>query len=113
MATISVRSATEADLPLILAYIAELAEFEKLPQVATEAGLRQALFGPRPAAEVLLAEVSGEPVGFAVFFHTFSTFQARPGVYLEDLYVRPQARSQGVGRALLAYLAKLAMDRGC
>ena len=81
--------------------------------VATEDGLRQALFGPRPYAEVVLAEDAGAPVGFALFFHNFSTFLGRPGIYLEDLFVVPEARGRGVGRALLAHLARLAVERGC
>lgn len=81
--------------------------------VATEASLQQWLFGPRPAAEVLLAELDGAPAGFALFFHNFSTFLGRPGIYLEDLYVRPEHRGQGVGRRLLAELAHLAVTRGC
>ncbi|MCB1035590.1 MAG: GNAT family N-acetyltransferase [Acidobacteria bacterium] len=80
--------------------------------VATEAGLAESLFGPTPAAEVVLAELVGEPVGFALFFQNFSTFLGRPGLYLEDLYVRPLARSRGVGRALLAFMAALAVERG-
>jgi GNAT superfamily N-acetyltransferase len=71
------------------------------------------LFGPRPYAEVLIGEIDGAPQGFALFFHNFSTFEGRPGIYLEDLFVRPDARGSGLGKALLAYLAKLAVDRGC
>jgi len=114
-ATIVIRPATEADVALILSYIRELADFERLLHevVATEDRLRQALFGPRPVAESLLAELDGEPVGFALFFATFSTFRAQAGIYLEDLYVRPPARGQGVGRALLARLAQLACERSC
>jgi GNAT superfamily N-acetyltransferase len=113
MVSISIRAAAEPDVPLILAYIGELAEFERLPHEATEDRLRLTLFGARPAAEVLLAELSGEPAGFAVYFGIYSTFLARPKLFLEDLYVRPQARGRGVGRALLARLAKLAISRGC
>ena len=101
-----IRPATEADVPLILALIRELAEFERL--------LREALFGARPAAEVLLGfEADGGPMGFALFFQNFSTFLARPGIYLEDLYVRPDKRGRGLGRALLTQLARLAVERGC
>ena len=111
---LELRWAQEEDIPLILEYIRELAEFEKMTDdvVATEAGLAESLFGPTPAAEVVLAELVGEPVGFALFFQNFSTFLGRPGLYLEDLYVRPLARSRGVGRALLAFLAALAVERG-
>jgi GNAT superfamily N-acetyltransferase len=110
-----IRPAEEADVPLILGFIRELADFEKLADrvSATEDGLRRTLFGPRPAAEVLLAELRGKPVGFAVFFQSYSTFLGQAGIYLEDLYVRPDARGQGVGRALLARVAKVARDRDC
>lgn len=110
-----IRPATEADVPLILRFIRELAEYERLLHevVATEARLRETLFGARPAAEVVIAEADGEPLGFALFFHNYSTFLAQPGIYLEDLYVRPEARGRGVGRALLAHLARLARERGC
>lgn len=110
-----IRPATEADVPLILRFIRELAEYERLLHevVATEDGLRATLFGPRPAAEVVIAEADGEPLGFALFFHNYSTFLAQPGLYLEDLYVRPEARGRGTGRALLAHLARLARERGC
>jgi len=112
---LEIRPATEADVPLVLTFIQELAEYEKLRHevVATEEQIREALFGPRPYAEVLLAELGGEPVGFALFFHNFSTFLGRPGLYIEDLYVRPAARRRGVGRRLLARLAALARERGC
>jgi GNAT superfamily N-acetyltransferase len=112
---ITLRAATAADTPRILAFIRALAEYERLLDrvVATEAGLRDALFGPRPYAEVVLAEEAGEPVGFALFFHTFSTFLGQPGIYLEDLFVLPSARGRGVGRALLAHLAGLAVERRC
>ena len=108
-------SATVADVPLILAFIRELAEYEKLTGdvVATEERLRDTLFGAHPAAEVVIARVDGAPVGFALFFPNYSTFLARPGIYLEDLFVRPSARGHGVGRALLTHLARLAMERGC
>ena len=112
---VSIRAARPDDTPLILTFIRDLAEYERLLDqvVATEAGLRAALFGPRPYAEVAIAEAEGRPVGFALFFHTFSTFLGRPGLYLEDLYVRPEARGRGVGRALLVHLARLAGARGC
>ena len=107
--------ATEQDVPQILAFIKALAEYERLSDavVATEAGLRLSLFGKRPYAECVMARWKGEPAGFALFFHNFSTFLARPGLYLEDLFVRPELRGKGVGRALLQYLAKLAVERDC
>ena len=115
MASIEIRAAVEADVPLILEFIRGLAEYERLAHevVATEDGLRHWLFGARPAAEVVFAEWEGEPAGFALFFHNFSTFLGRPGVYLEDLFVNPAHRGRGIGRALLAHLARLAMERGC
>jgi GNAT superfamily N-acetyltransferase len=111
----TLRAATLEDVPQILAFIRALADYERLLDevVATEDGLRRALFGPRPYAEVVLAEEAGTPVGFALFFHTFSTFVGLPGIYLEDLFVVPEARGRGVGRALLTYLARLAGERGC
>ena len=114
-AILRIRSATPADIGLILGFIRELAEYEKLAHevVATDADLRQSLFGERPAAECLIAESAGKPAGFALFFHNFSTFLGKPGLYLEDLYVKPELRGQGVGRKLLAHLAKLAVSRGC
>jgi GNAT superfamily N-acetyltransferase len=110
-----IRPATQADVPLVLRFIRELADFERLLHevVATEERLRETLFGARPAAEVVIAEEDGEPLGFALFFHNYSTFLAQPGIYLEDLYVRPEARGRGTGRALLAHLARLARERGC
>jgi len=110
-----VRGATEVDVPLILDLIRELAEYEKLSHevVATEEGLRESLFGERPVAEVLIGEFDGRPAAFALFFHNFSTFLGKPGIYLEDLYVRPDFRGQGIGKAMLVHLAKLAKERGC
>jgi GNAT superfamily N-acetyltransferase len=112
---VKIRPARVEDAPLILAFIKELAEYERLAHtvVATEESLRQQLFGSRPAAEVLLAEVGNEPAGFALFFANFSTFVGRAGIYLEDLFVRPQFRGGGAGQALLREVAKLAVKRGC
>lgn len=115
MESCRIRPASEADVPLILGFIRELAEYEKLLHEvkATEAELRTALFGARPHAECLIAELGGKPAGFALFFHNFSTFLAKPGLYLEDLYVKPELRGKGVGKKLLAHLAALALKRGC
>ena len=112
---LTVRRAAAADVPHIMAFIRELAVYEHLEHevVATEADLHVALFGPRPWAEVALACLDGEPVGFALYFHSFSTFVGKPGIYLEDLFVRPEARGLGAGRRLLAHLAKTALERGC
>lgn len=114
-ASLSITIATESDVPHILTFIKALAEYERMADlvVATEEGLRATLFGPRPYAECVIARWQGEPAGFALFFHNYSTFLGRPGVYLEDLFVKPELRGQGVGRALLQYLAKVALDRGC
>ena len=110
-----IEAASEADVPVILELIKALAEYEKLghEMVATEAGLREALFGRRPFGEVVLGYVGTEPVGFALFFHNFSTFRGAPGIYLEDLFVQPQWQGHGFGRRLLAHLAAEAMARGC
>jgi GNAT superfamily N-acetyltransferase len=110
-----IRAATLDDVPTILSLIRDLAEYERAPNevVATEEGLREVLFGARPAAEVVLALEGKKPVGFAVFFHNFSTWLGRPGLYLEDLFVRPDARGKGYGRALLVHLAGIAQERGC
>ena len=109
-----IEEARERDLPLILRFIKDLAAYEKLSEhvVATEAALRQSLFGDSPAAEVVLAYAGDEPAGFAVFFQSFSTFLGRPGLYLEDLFVLPAFRGRGIGRGLLIHLAGLAVDRG-
>lgn len=110
-----IRTTTETDVPVILSLIRELAEYERAPDavVATENGLREVLFGPKRSAEVLLALAEGEPVGFAVYFFNFSTWLGRPGLYLEDLFVRPAVRGKGYGRALLERLAQIARQRGC
>lgn len=115
MPELKIRPGTEDDVPLILSLIRELAEYERLSHevVATEEMLRDSLFGERRAAEVLLGHLDDEPAGFALFFHNFSTFLGRPGIYLEDLYVRPEFRGAGVGRAMLVRLARLARERGC
>jgi GNAT superfamily N-acetyltransferase len=111
----TIRPASPADVPLILALVRELAEYEREPDAveATEAMLADALFGARPAAEAVVAEADGRPAGFALWFHNFSTWTGRRGLYLEDLYVRPAFRGRGVGRALLAHLAGVAVARGC
>lgn len=111
----SIRPATEADVPVLLKFIRELAEYEKLTHEvrANETQLRETLFGPRRFAEALLACVDDEPVGFALFFHNYSTFLARPGLYLEDLFVRPAHRGRGLGKGLLAAIARIAVERGC
>ncbi len=110
-----IRLATREDVPTILTLIRELAEYERAPHeaVATEEQLRENLFGPHPAAEVLMGEEAGRPVAFALFFHNFSTWMGRRGLYLEDLFVRPSERGKGYGRALLVRLARLARERGC
>ncbi len=111
----AIRPATVEDVALVAQLIRELAEYERLADaaVATEADLREQLFGERPAAEVLVAEADGEPAGFALFFHTFSTFLGKRGLYLEDLFVRPAFRGLGLGRHLMAALARIAVQRGC
>ena len=113
--TTLLRSATRDDVPVIAELIRGLARFEKLEQevVMTDELLASGLFGDRQYAEVVLAEDDGRPVGFALFFHNFSTFLGRPGIYLEDLFVLPEQRGQGIGRMLLAHLARLAVERGC
>lgn len=110
-----IRSARAEDVPIILKLIRDLATYERAPDevTATEEQLVAVLFGERPAAEVLLAFEGKSPVGFAVFFHNFSTWLGRPGLYLEDLFVKPEKRGKGYGRALLIDLAKIARDRGC
>jgi GNAT superfamily N-acetyltransferase len=112
---IEIRSATAADAPLVLQLIKELATYEKLANevVANEEMVRDTLFGERPAAEALIATVDGAPAGFAIFFSNYSTFLARPGLYLEDLFVRPTFRRRGVGRALFVHVARLAVERRC
>jgi len=110
-----IREATEADIPLILQFIRDLAVYEKLEHkvIATEASLRQTLFGNPRFAEVVFASVDGVEAGFALFFHNYSTFLGQPGIYLEDLFVKPELRGRGIGKGLLAHLARLAKERGC
>ena len=114
-AGIRIEAATPADVPIIHTLIRELAAFERLldEAKATEAQLHDGLFGPRPSAEVVIARAGDEVAGFALFFHNYSTFVGKPGLYLEDLYVRQHFRGQGCGGTLLRYLARLAVERGC
>jgi GNAT superfamily N-acetyltransferase len=105
--------ASEADVPNLLRLIKALAEYEQLEVVATEAGLCEALFGATRYAEAVIGWVGAEPVGYALFFHNFSTFRGAPGLYLEDLFVEPSWRGRGFGRRLLAHLAAIAVERGC
>jgi GNAT superfamily N-acetyltransferase len=115
LSAVTIRPATLADVPLVRTFIRELAVYERLEEhaVATEADLAAALFGSRPYAEVVFACVDGTPMGFALFFHNFSTFLGKPGIYLEDLFVRTEARGHGLGKQLLAWLAATALERGC
>ena len=110
-----IRDTTAKDSELILNFIKELAEYEQLSHevVATIESLRETLFGERAYAEVVIGEFEGVPVGYALFFHNFSTFTGRPGIYLEDIYVNTEMRGKGFGKCLLAYIAKLAVERNC
>ena len=112
---LTIRPATAADVPLILEFIRELAEYERDPQaaVATKADLLRDGFGPAPKFRVDIAEWSGEPAGFAFYFWNYSTWQGRPGLYLEDLFVRPRFRGKGIGKALLVHLARVAIKNNC
>jgi GNAT superfamily N-acetyltransferase len=112
---LNIRPAEKSDIRSILSFIKELGEYERLAHeiVATEEVLSETLFGDRRFAEVVFALYDGQPVGYALFFHSFSTFLGRPGIYLEDLYVRPAMRGRGIGKALLVYLAQLAAERKC
>jgi GNAT superfamily N-acetyltransferase len=114
-AKIDIRMARETDIPLILHFIQSLAEYERLREscVATEEQLQATLFGDNPGAEVIIASIDDEPMGFALFFHNYSTFLAQRGIYLEDLFVKPEARGHGVGYALLSALARIAIERDC
>ncbi len=113
--SLAIRDAVLADLPLIASLIRELAEYEKLTHEVRfdETELGRYLFGEQPYAEVLIGELDGDPQGFALFFPNFSTFEGKPGIYLEDLFVRPAARGNGLGKALIASVAALAAERGC
>lgn len=113
--TLTIRRATRADVPLVLSFVNELAEYEKLGHlvVATEDVIAEELFGANSHVEVLLGHCAAEPVGFAVYFHNFSTFLGRKGLYLEDLYVRPAYRRRGFGRAMLLQVARIAAERNC
>jgi GNAT superfamily N-acetyltransferase len=113
MSELEIKPATVEDVPLILTFIKGLAEYEKLAHevVATEEILQETLFGPKPFAEVAIGYHQNQPVCFALFFHNFSTFLGRPGIYLEDLFVRPEFRGRGFGRKMLSYLAKLTRER--
>jgi GNAT superfamily N-acetyltransferase len=113
--SVRIRPAERSDVPLLRSMIAELAEYERAADqvTGTEAQLDSALFGPRAVAEAVVAQVHDADAGFAIYFHTFSTWLCQPGLYLEDLYVRPEHRGTGVGRSLLAHLAQIAIDRGC
>ncbi len=112
---IVIRPAVAGDFRLIIELIYELAEFDRLGHAVRfeTRAMREHLFGPHPVAEVLIAELDGEPEGFALFYYNFSTFEGRPGLYLEDLFVRPQVRGRGLGKALLARVAERAIERGC
>jgi GNAT superfamily N-acetyltransferase len=114
MAEIRIRPATPDDVPLIITFIHELATYEKLAHevVASEADMHAALFGEHPVIEAVIASVDDAPAGYALFFPTFSTFLGKPGLYLEDLYVRPAARGVGAGRKLLEHLARITVERG-
>ena len=110
-----IRQATEDDVATILSLIKDLADYEKLSHevAATEADIRRSLFGERPVAEALIGELDGVAISFALFFYNFSTFLGKPGIYLEDLYVKPEYRSNGFGRKMLAHIARLATERNC
>jgi GNAT superfamily N-acetyltransferase len=112
---IDIQPAVEADIPLILTFIHELADYEQLRHevVATEASLRQSLFGTHPAAYAIIARCGAAPAGFALYLHNFSTFLGKHGLHLEDLFVRPAFRGRGIGKALLKHLARLALERDC
>jgi GNAT superfamily N-acetyltransferase len=112
---LTLRFATADDVPVILEFIKELADYEKLSHevIASEELLKKSLFGERQIAEVIIADYMSQPVGFTLFFHNFSTFLGKPGLYIEDIYIQPEHRGRGIGRTILAYLAKLAVERDC
>lgn len=112
---VTIRKADGSDIPLIHTFITELAEFEKLSEqvIATEQDLRDNLFGKKPYAEIIIAEIDKRAVGFALFFHNYSTFLGKPGLYIEDLYVSPDSRGEGIGKMLLAHCARVARERNC
>jgi GNAT superfamily N-acetyltransferase len=112
-ASLNIRPANERDLPDLLTLVRGLAEYEKLPAPATVEGLRETLFGQRPYAEVLIAHLDQTAAGYALFFHSYSSFFARPGLYLEDLFVLSEHRGKGVGKALLSKVARIAQERNC
>ena len=115
MLDFEIKPTTVDDVPVILSFIQKLADYEKLSHevIATEDSLREVLFGERRYAETIIAYYQNQPVGFALFFHNFSTFIGKPGIYLEDLFVDPEQRGKGFGKALLVYLARLAQERNC
>ncbi len=115
MSKLEIKAPTRDDLPIIVGFIRELAEYERLSHecVITEELLESALFGEQKAAETRIAYFEGVPVGFCLFFHNFSTFLGKPGLYLEDLYIKPEYRNQGFGKIILSYLSNLALERGC
>ena len=115
MTDVTIRTATPDDTPLIFSFIMALAEYEELASEvqSDEAHIHETLFGDTPQAEVIFAEIDGEAVGFALFFHNYSTFMGKRGLYLEDLFVQPEARGLGAGKKMLQYLARLAVERKC
>lgn len=112
---LSIRKATEADIPLMLGFIRRLAEYEREPNavIATEEDLRRDGFGPEPKYRCMIAEWEGRPAGFAFFFYNYSTWRGQPGLYLEDLFVLPEMRGKGIGKALLQHLAQIAVQENC
>lgn len=113
--SLDIKTATKNDIPLVLEFIRELAEYERMAEqvVASEESVEQSLFCESPAAEAFIGRVNNEPVAFAIIFHNYSTFVSKPGLYLEDLFVKPEQRGKGFGKTMLQFLAKLAIKRGC